>query len=60
MMRPGAKADLVLFDPAKVHADYVHPTRQAEGFDPVVVNGRPAFEGGEAVGRAGELLRRDG
>ena len=26
----------------------------------VVVNGRPAFEGGEAVGRAGQLLRRGG
>jgi N-acyl-D-amino-acid deacylase len=59
-IRPGAKADLVLFDPAKVHAkaDYVHPTIQAEGFDLVVVNGRPAFESGEAVGRAGQLLRR--
>ena len=61
-IRPGAKADLVLFDPAKVHAkaDYVHPTLQAEGFDLVVVNGRPAFEGGEAVGRSGQLLRRGG
>jgi N-acyl-D-aspartate/D-glutamate deacylase len=61
-IRPGAKADLLLFDPAKVHAraDYVHPTVQAEGFDLVVVNGRPTFEGGEAVGRAGQLLRRGG
>lgn len=59
-IRPGAKADMVLFDPAKVHAkaDYVHPSLQAEGFDLVVVNGRPAFENGEAVGRSGQLLRR--
>ncbi len=59
-VREGAKADLVLFDPAKVNAraDYVHPTRQAEGFDLVVVNGQPAFEAGEAAGRAGRLLRR--
>jgi N-acyl-D-aspartate/D-glutamate deacylase len=61
-IRPGAPADLVLFDPAKVHAkaDYVHPTTRAEGFDLVVVNGQPAFEAGEAVGRAGRLLRRAG
>ncbi len=59
-LREGAKADLVLFDPAKVHAraDYVHPTLQAEGFDLVVVNGQPAFEGGERTGSAGQLLRR--
>jgi hypothetical protein len=50
----------VLFDPAKVHAraDYVHPTLQAEGFDLVVVDGQPAFEGRERVGSAGRLLRR--
>jgi len=59
-IREGAKADLVLFDPAKVHAraDYVRPTLQAEGFDLVVVDGQPAFEGGERVGSAGRLLRR--
>jgi len=59
-LREGAKADLVLFDPAKVHAraDYVHPSRAAEGFDLVVVNGQPAFEAGEPVARAGRLLRR--
>lgn len=61
-IRPGAKADLVLFDPAKVHAraDYVNPTLQAEGFDLVVVNGQPAFEAGDPVARAGRLLRRGG
>jgi N-acyl-D-aspartate/D-glutamate deacylase len=50
----------VLFDPARVraHADYVHPTRMAEGFDLVVVNGQPAFEAGEPVARAGRMLRR--
>ncbi|MGY1424475.1 N-acyl-D-amino-acid deacylase family protein [Lysobacter sp. A289] len=62
VIRTGAKADLVLFDPAKVraHADYVKPTAMAEGFDLVVVNGQPALEGGEPVGRAGRMLRRDG
>lgn len=60
-IRPGAKADLVLFDPAKVHAraDYVNPTAFAEGFDLVVVNGQPALEAGEPVARAGRLLRHD-
>ncbi len=59
-IREGARADLVLFDPVRVHAraDYVHPSVQAEGFDLVVVNGQPAFEAGEPVGRAGRLLRR--
>ncbi len=61
-LRAGAKADLVLFDPAKVraHADYVNPSAMAEGFDLVVVNGQPAYEAGEPVGRAGRMLRRGG
>ncbi len=60
-IRAGAKADLVLFDPAKVRAkaDYVDPYRLAEGFDLVVVNGEPAFEGGERVAVAGALLRAE-
>lgn len=60
VVRPGAKADLVLFDPARVRArsDYVDPFARAEGFDLVVANGRPAFEDGERVGKTGRLLRR--
>jgi N-acyl-D-aspartate/D-glutamate deacylase len=51
---------MLLFDPAKVRAraDYVHPKTMAEGFDLVLVNGQPAYEGGEAVALAGRLLRR--
>ena len=62
VVRVGAKADLVLFDPTRVHAraDYVDPTAMAEGFDLVLVNGRPAFEGGEAGVRAGRMLRKEG
>lgn len=58
----GAKADLVLFDPDKVRAraDYVNPTAMAEGFDLVMVNGQPAYEAGELVGRAGRMLCRVG
>ena len=57
---PGYKADLVLFDPAKVRAraDYTDPTAMAEGFDLVLVNGTRAFENGAAVVRTGRLLRR--
>lgn len=59
-IRPGANADLVLFDPSRVRArsDYADPFAKAEGFDLVVVNGRPAFEDGARVGNPGTLLRR--
>ena len=62
VIREGASADLLLFDPAKVHAnaDYVHPTAQAEGFDLVMVNGQAAYESGQSVARAGRLLRHGG
>lgn len=58
-IRAGAKADLILFDPAKVHArsTYLDPFARAQGFDLVMVNGQPAFENGERVGRPGRLLR---
>src|SRR5690606_17152136 len=59
-IREGAKADMLLLDPAKVRgrAEHVHPKTLAECFDLVLVNGQPAFENGEAVVRAGHLLRR--
>ena len=61
-IRPGARADLLLFDPAKVRAraDYVTPTALAQGFDLVLVNGQPAYEAARPVARAGRLLRRSG
>ena len=60
IVRPGAKADLVLFDPARVRArsTFVDPLLQAEGFDLVLVNGRPAFADGRKIGASGALLRR--
>ena len=59
VVREGAVADLVLFDPQRVraNADYVNPTAQAEGFDLVLVNGTPAFEDGERIAEAGMMLR---
>lgn len=58
-IRPGAKADLILFDPAKVHArsTYVDPFARAQGFDLVMVNGQTAFENGQRIARPGRLLR---
>lgn len=59
VIRVGAKADLLVFDPAKVRArsTYVDPFAVAEGFDLVMVNGRPAFEAGRRIGTSGRLLR---
>jgi N-acyl-D-amino-acid deacylase len=59
VIRIGAQADLLVFDPAKVRArsTYVDPFAMAEGFDLVMVNGEAAFEGGKRVGKAGRLLR---
>lgn len=59
VIRVGAKADLLVFDPAKVRArsTYVDPFAMAEGFDLVMVNGQPAFEGGKGIGTSGRLLR---
>jgi N-acyl-D-aspartate/D-glutamate deacylase len=59
VIRVGARADLLVFDPAKVKArsTYVDPFTMAEGFDLVMVNGEAAFEGGKRVGKAGRLLR---
>lgn len=59
VIRVGARADCILFDPAKVKArsTYVNPFAMAEGFDLVMVNGTSAFEGGRRIGTAGRLLR---
>ena len=60
VIKIGAKADLVLFDVAKVHATstYVDPFKFAEGFDVVVVNGQVARENGVLQsGRHGRVLR---
>ena len=56
----GMRADLILFDPAKVRAkaSYPQPLQLADGFDLVVVNGVIAREKGRlGEQRAGEVLR---
>jgi N-acyl-D-amino-acid deacylase len=59
-LRPGAFADIVIFDPARVadRATYQSPHQLSEGFDWVLVNGQVARREGEFTGvRAGRVLR---
>lgn len=61
LLRPGMKADMVVFDPATVgdRATYLDPFQYAAGVETVVVNGRVAVMDGENTGeKAGEVLRR--
>ena len=63
VLREGAFADLVVFDPATVADDatYEQPARYPVGIEQVVVNGRVAVGAGQETGeRAGRLLRRAG
>jgi N-acyl-D-amino-acid deacylase len=60
-LRPGAFADVVIFDPARVvdRATYQAPHALAEGIDWVIVNGQVARRDGEFTGaRAGRVLLR--
>jgi N-acyl-D-amino-acid deacylase len=57
----GARADLVVFDPATVRdlADFAQPARYAQGILWVLVNGEVALERGElTAARAGRVLKR--
>jgi len=60
LVRPGARADLVVFDPRRVadRATYDDPHRYAAGIDHVVVNGRFVVRDGEHTGNLpGKVLR---
>ena len=55
----GADADILVFDPARVHvaATFQDPERPAEGMDYVLVNGQLAIDGGRMTEvRAGKVL----
>jgi len=61
VIRPGAFADLVLFDAAAIidRGTFEDPAQPAAGIDLVMVNGQPVLDGGEPTGsRAGRALRR--
>jgi N-acyl-D-amino-acid deacylase len=61
VLKPGAYADLTLFDAGQVDeaASFAKPIRPAKGIDSVVVNGALAWRRGEDTGaRAGRILTR--
>jgi N-acyl-D-amino-acid deacylase len=60
ILRRGMKADMAIFDPARVRdtATYDKPHQYAEGFSMVVVNGQVIYEkGGMTPARPGRILR---
>lgn len=62
VVRPGACADLVVFDAARVIdcATYEEPKRPALGIELVMVNGAPVWRRGAPTGeRPGRIVRRD-
>lgn len=61
VVREGAFADLVVFDPAVIRdrATFTDPHQTPEGIDTVLVNGVMAVEAGEVAHRhGGRVLRR--
>jgi N-acyl-D-amino-acid deacylase len=59
ILRPGMKADIAVFDPAKVRdtATFDKPHAYAEGFSYVIVNGQIVFEGmAMTTARPGKVL----
>jgi N-acyl-D-amino-acid deacylase len=59
ILRPGMKADIVIFDPAIVRdtATFEKPHSYAEGFSHVLVNGQVVFENGAmTAARPGRVL----
>ncbi len=60
-LRPGAFADITVFDPARVidKATYLEPFQYPDGIELVVVNGQVVFDGAAHTGaRPGRVLRR--
>lgn len=53
LLRPGMKADIAVFDPAKVvdKADFGRPHQYAEGFVHVLVNGQFVLRDGKMTGK---------
>lgn len=63
LLRPGMKADVVIFDPDAVRdtATFEEPEQYAEGIAWVLVNGTPVVEAGRPTNaRPGRVLRGPG
>jgi N-acyl-D-aspartate/D-glutamate deacylase len=61
LLRPGAWADVAVFDPARItdRSTYADPHRYATGVSTVVVNGELVIDGGDHIGALpGRVLRR--
>jgi dihydroorotase/N-acyl-D-amino-acid deacylase len=59
LIRPGMKADVAVFDPARVRdmATFEQPHQYAEGFSFVIVNGQVVVDGGRVTdARPGQVL----
>ena len=62
VLKQGMKADLVVFDPARVRdmATFEKPHQYAEGFTSVIVNGQLVFDGKTMTSaRPGKVLRKN-
>jgi N-acyl-D-amino-acid deacylase len=48
ILRPGMKADLLVFDPERIRdvSTFDDPHRFSEGIDDVIVNGKPVLQNG--------------
>jgi dihydroorotase/N-acyl-D-amino-acid deacylase len=60
LLRPGMKADIVIFDPAKIQdkADYANPHQYAEGVTDLIINGEPVISAGTLTQRRpGRILK---
>jgi dihydroorotase/N-acyl-D-amino-acid deacylase len=63
LLRPGLKADITVFDPARIRdvSTFTDPTHYSEGVQHVFVNGRAVVANGTITGeRPGELVRGPG
>ena len=61
LLRPGAWADVVVFDPARIAdlSTYEEPHRYPAGVSTVVVNGQVVIDGGDHTGALpGRVIRR--
>jgi N-acyl-D-aspartate/D-glutamate deacylase len=61
VLRPGAWADVVVFDPARItdRSTYEEPHRYAAGISSVLVNGQVTIDGGDHTGAlAGRVVKR--